>query len=103
MTPGGLLSPNAGDELTPDEELVVQSIAAGAYFIDPVVPTGAVDGVNTIFTLPSTPNPAGSVVFLINGQFYGSVHFTLVGAVATLDFAPDIGMEIYVFYRKSPV
>src|SRR5512142_436196 len=40
---------------------------AGSSFADAEVPAGAVNGSNTVFTLASTPSPAGSLELYRNG------------------------------------
>jgi len=103
-TPGGLLSPNAGDELTPDEELVVQAIAAGTYFVDWAVPTGAINDVNNVFTLASEPSPATSLFVSLNGQVLKETDdYSLSGTTLTLVSAPPTGSLLQVQYRFSPV
>jgi hypothetical protein len=43
--------------------------ATGGNFVDAEVPAGAVNGVNTTFTLASVPSPAGSLELYRNGLF----------------------------------
>lgn len=103
--PGGLLSPSSGDELTASEELVVQAISAGSYFVENEVPSGTVNGSNATFTLAGTPNPAGSLELKVNGQYLkaGGVDFTLAAATITMVTAPPTGSIILAGYRVSPV
>lgn len=104
-TPGGLLSPSTGDELTPSEELVIQAIAAGTYFVENEVPSGTVNGVNTVFTLAGTPNPATSLELKVNGAYQkaGGEDFTLAGNQITFATAPDESSLLLAAYRISPV
>ncbi len=93
-----------GNELTPSEELVVQAIAAGTYFVYNITPTGVSEG-STSLTLPSTPNPALSLELRKNGQVLkaGGVDYTLSSAAITLViplFADDI---LTASYSVSPV
>ena len=103
-TPGGLLSPSLGDELTPGEELVVQAIAAGTYFVENEVPTGTVNGSNATFTLAGTPNPAASLQLYVNGvHLKVTEDYTLSTATITFVIPPDTGSLILASYRVSPV
>lgn len=90
--PGGLLSPVvSGDELTAEETILVQNLNAGTY--ENITPTGAVNGVNTTFTLPASPSPAASLEFRLNGQVLkaGGEDYTLVAATVTTVIAPPEG------------
>lgn len=53
-------------------------------------PSGTMDGVNTIFTLAHTPDPAASLRLYLNGarQQAGGGDYTLVGATITFVNAP---------------
>ena len=104
-TPGGLLSPFGGDELTPDEELVVQTITAGTYFVENEVPTGDIDDVNVTFILAETPNPAISLELKLNGAYLkaGGEDFSLVDDTITMVNPPPTGSILLVSYRVSPV
>lgn len=102
-TPGGLLSPSDGNELTPNEELVVQAIAAGSYFKDEQ-PTGAVDDANVTFTLSASPNPTTSLVLMKQGQEQiPTSEYSLAGATITFITAPEQGTVLRAHYRVSPV
>lgn len=103
-TPGGLLSPSTGDELTPTEELTVQAIAGGTYFVENEVPSGTVNGTNKIFTLAGTPNPASSLELSLNGsqQKAGGADFTLATATVTFVIAPESGSTLLASYRIAP-
>lgn len=71
-------------------------------FVEGVVPTGIIDGGNTLFTLPDTPNPAASLDFYQNGQYLTSgVDYTLVGSAVTLIGAPEVGDVLIASYRIS--
>lgn len=104
-TPGGLLSPSEGNELTPSEELVVQQIAAGNYFVENEVPSGDVDGVNTVFTLANAANPTTSVEVWLDGVKMkpGGVDYTFSGDdTITFVTAPLVGSLLLVNYRRDP-
>lgn len=102
-TPGGLLS-NTADNLTPGEELVIQAITDGTYFVENETPSGTINGSNTVFTLAGTPNPAASLelktgIYLANS----GVDYTLSGNTITFVTAPDPGTVMRASYRVSPV
>jgi len=63
--------------------------------------TGAVDGINKTFVLPSTP-VAGSVRFFVRGieQFY-TTDFTVSGTTLTTVEAPRTGDTIYAHYEET--
>lgn len=64
----------------------------------PLAPTGAVNGVNKVFTLPTTP---GSVVLVYrNGvlQQPGGADYTLSGSTITFVAAPLTGDILLVVY-----
>lgn len=105
LTPGGLLSPSVGDELTANEESVVQAIAAGTYFVENEVPSGTIDGSNVTFTLAGNPNPDASLELKMNGQYLkaGGEDFTLSGTSITMVNAPPTGSLLLASYRVSPV
>ncbi len=76
----------------------------GSYktIIDKEIPTGAINGTNTNFTLAFTPL-AGSEHVYLNGvlQTIGSGNdYTLSGAVVTMTTAPLTGERLIVSYRK---
>lgn len=58
--------------------------------IDEIVPTGAINGINKIFTLPKAPNPALSLKVILNGarQQAGGGDFTLDNRTITFVTAP---------------
>lgn len=106
IVPGGLLSPNAGQEFTPSEELVVQSIVAGTYFVENEAPTDTGDHQN--FTLAHAPNPAASLQAYKNGARIkgGGVDYTMTTTTNLQLINPldDPASEIVtVDYRFSPV
>lgn len=75
-------------------------------FVDAVAPTGAVDGVNVIFTLPSAPNPPASLELTQNGltQTPGVAgipnDFTLSGTAITYSSPPSVGSKLLASYRR---
>jgi len=92
------------EELTADQELIVQAIESGSYFTENEMPTGDINGTNTIFVLAATPNPAGSLRLYWNGslQKAGGVDFTLSGANITMVLAPETGDILVAHYRVDP-
>jgi hypothetical protein len=64
----------------------------------PITPTGAVNGINTIFTLPTTPGPV--VLVYRNGllQKGGGVDYTLAATTITFVSAPLTGDLILAVY-----
>lgn len=60
---------------------------------------GAINGVNTVFVLPSAPTSAGSVEVFLDGLFQRQgVDYTILGATITFIAAPAIGQFLDVFY-----
>jgi hypothetical protein len=70
-------------------------------FIDYEVPAGAVNSVNTSFTLGNTP-VTGSVKLFINGlrQTQSASYYSVTGSTVTITDAPLTGDRVYVEYRK---
>jgi hypothetical protein len=65
----------------------------------PIVPSGAVNGVNVTFTLPTSPGPI--VLVFQNGllQNQGALNaYTISGSTITFNIAPLIGDSILVVY-----
>lgn len=61
---------------------VISAVATAPNFAD-VVPSGVMNGVNTAFTLPDTPNPAASLNVWLNGQRQGPNWITVSGVTIT--------------------
>jgi hypothetical protein len=60
---------------------------------------GPVNGVNTVFTLPTPPTSAASVEVFLDGLFQRQgVDYTVVGSVITFTAAPLPGQFVDVFY-----
>ena len=92
------------EELTTDEELVIQAITDGTYFHYNETPTGSIDGSNVTFTLSASPNPAGSLEVFLNGiKLTLTVNYSLFEATLTMVDSPLTGDELRVFFSKSPV
>jgi hypothetical protein len=79
-------APNSGDWLY----AYYRTDGNTASFNDGVTPSGAINGINTAFTLPSAPNPTAFLLLFLNGllQIAGT-DFTLSGATATMAAAPQ--------------
>jgi hypothetical protein len=61
------------------------------------VPSGTVNGVNTTFTLSSTP--ADIVLVTLNSRpLKQTIDYTLSGVTLTLATAPAVGQELYALY-----
>ncbi len=71
-------------------------------FEDDIIPTGAVNGSNLVFTLPSTPSPASSLKLYYNGilQRRGT-DYTLATATITTVFTAQTGDDLRCDYRKA--
>jgi|KBSSwiStaDraftv2_1062776.scaffolds.fasta_scaffold124229_3 hypothetical protein len=81
----------------------------GGSFADAEIPTGAVNGVNTVFTLAVAPSPAGSLEFFRNGllQLQG-VDYQISGNTVTFFVAStpqsgDLLVASYRFAASSPL
>lgn len=75
-------------------------IAASNYIVRDT-PAGAIDGVNTVFTLTSVPNPANTEQVFLNGilQEPGSGNdYTISGGTITFAVAPPTGSRIKASY-----
>src|SRR3990167_5999953 len=93
-------------EFTADDELVLQALADGTYFVWNVTPTGSVNGSNKVFTLASSPTPAASLELRLNGITLKSGagnDFTLSGSTITMAVAPASGDVLTATYTVSPV
>ena len=69
------------------------------------VPSGAVDGVNTVFGLQYVPTPDYSLRMYVNGQRQKSgsmCDYTLSGSVVTFTWAVNEGSNILADYRFTP-
>lgn len=67
------------------------------------IPSGTLNGVNTVFTLANTPNPQTSLKLYLNGlrqQVGAGNDYTLSGATITFSVAPVATDVILADYRK---
>lgn len=71
-------------------------------FANWVTPQGNIDGVNKVFILPQSPNPAASLKQYLNWQILAQgagADYTLEGQTLTYKFAPPVGSTHFSFYR----
>jgi hypothetical protein len=69
-------------------------------FEDNETPSGAIDGVNTVFTLVKSPNPAASLQLYLNGTIQRQTTFyTVSGNTIMFTFAPAINSVLIANYR----
>lgn len=79
----------------------VRSISPNSRFIDKQIPTGLINGTNTIFTLTNTPVSGSEHVYrngLLQESGVGN-DYTISGATITFVTAPLTGDKIVVTYR----
>lgn len=85
---------------------VTTPAAATTAFADGIVPSGAINGRNKIFTLPNAPSPASSLTLFLtgtNGKFLVSgTDYTLSKNTITLKVAPVSGQGLVANYRYVP-
>lgn len=74
--------------------------AMDLHLKDDVTPTGDINDVNTVFSLPSTPSPASSLKVYLNGARQRlTVDYTLSGATITFTTAPQTDSVLLCDYR----
>jgi hypothetical protein len=105
MTGFPIIQESVAGSLTAGEQLVIQAIADGTYFVENEVPVGDIDDANAVYTLAGTPNPETSLELKKNGAYQkaGGEDFTLVGDTITFVSPPESGSLILATYRISPV
>jgi hypothetical protein len=83
------------------EQLFIGGTASsGVEFSDAEIPSGAIDGTNTIFTLAHAPSPAASLILTENGQVLTvGVDYAISGNIVTFINPPAVGYEIVAWYR----
>jgi len=70
-----------------------------AVFIDPVQPSGTINGSNTVFTLPDVPGPSSSLCVERNGvDVYNWIQS---GTTLTMGEAPQVGDTFLVRFRTG--
>ena len=77
----------------------------GVVFVDAETPSGVFDGANRTFTLAHAPNPAASLMLVLNGQYLSQgTDYDLSGTTITFVTAPDAlfsGLPFEASYRYS--
>jgi hypothetical protein len=69
-------------------------------FADGETPAGVVNGVNVTFTLAQAPNPAASLILVMNGSvLQEGEDYTLSGGTITFLTAPMTGAQLEAWYR----
>jgi hypothetical protein len=92
--------PQPGDILVASYRMSVS--LPGIGFIDAEVPVGAINGVNTSFTLSQTPNPAASVTVYRNGlRLIPNSDYSISGTSITFtaNLVPHPGDTVLCSYR----
>ncbi len=75
-------------------------MAMDLRIIDPYIPTGTVNGVNTDFVLIKNPNPSGSLKVYRGGALQSLTEdYTLSGKTITFLVAPSVGEILKVEHR----
>jgi hypothetical protein len=93
-------APQTGDILVASYRLAVSFPGVG--FVDQQIPTGAINGSNTAFTLSQTPSPGASLTVFLNGlKMNAGVDYTLAGTAITFASAsvPQSGDILLCSYR----
>lgn len=64
------------------------------------IPSGTVNGVNAVFVLTQTPNPAGSLLLFLGGmlQMAGGNDYALAGRTVTFTSPPPAGLVVVAQY-----
>jgi hypothetical protein len=78
--------------------------SSGPGFVDQDVPTGTIDGSNTVFTLSQAPSPAASLLLYRNGVLLkAGVDYTLSGLMVTFGSlsVPQSGDLLLASYRLA--
>lgn len=86
-------------QLSQAEDIDIQ-LPASVSFMNGITPTGTQDGINTVFTLPVTPDPASSLQLFYNGQYVTEgVDFTLDGSTITMNVAPVTDVPFIAYFQ----
>lgn len=75
-------------------------------FVDQAAPAGSVNGVNAVFTLPSSPVPAQSLLLFRGGVMQrAGIEYSLAGATVTfgVGLQPLAGETLTAYYRTTGV
>lgn len=69
-------------------------------FVFNEIPSGDIDGVNTIFNLANAPSPQTSLQLYYQGQLQiQGVDYTLSGTTITFANAPQAGLNLNAYYQ----
>jgi hypothetical protein len=73
---------------------------AGSTYVDAAVPTGAINGINNVYTITQAPSPVDSIRVFVNGvlQLKGT-DYTLATTTITFVTAPPVSAALTVWYR----
>jgi hypothetical protein len=73
-----------------------------ATYVDKEIPTGTINGSNTVFTLANTPITGSDHVYVSGMLFLAGTHYNISGATITFvsGYQPQTGEWIRVSYRK---
>ena len=87
-----------------DVGLINPQLTSPSYnFADNVIPSGTINGINNIFTLPNTPNPPSSLHVTLRTLERGPNQWTLSGNTLTMNNVaasiPVVGDSFFVSYR----
>jgi hypothetical protein len=94
--------PQTSDVLAASYRLSVS--IPGVGFVDQQAPTGAINGVNAVFTLAQTPSPTASLAVYRNGLLLtAGLDYTLSGAVITFmtGLVPQTSDTLVCSYRVA--
>ncbi len=65
------------------------------------VPSGTINGSNTVFTLSGIPQDTNSVEVFLNGIMQRrTTNYTITSNTITFVTAPALGQDIYCYYQK---
>lgn len=98
----GSISGNNSDCIHVDGSTGTCGGGSSLAFVDNETPSGALDGVNTAFTLSQAPAPAASLAIFRNGMMQrAGADYTLSGATITFTSGgtPQAGDILVAFYR----
>ncbi len=102
FTPASI--PQANDVLLASYRMGVSP--SGLTFVDSEIPSGTVDGSNTVFAIAQTPSPATSLALFRNGiRLRANLDYTLTGTTLTFlsGLAPQPGDVLVASYRVGSV
>lgn len=96
----------AGAFLSANGTFAIPSALGSFNFADGEIPSGAIDGINGIFTLMHPPNPSASLQLFEDGLLLKqglisnpTVDYTRSGVTITIIIPPPSGTNLEAFYR----